>query len=297
MIFEKTAPLILIFLLGFLLKKKGIVTEKDSGILSKLLVYVVVPIIIINSFSNIIFEPSLIYIPLSALIVVFSFLISGYILAKLLKLENKTRGAFMVAFPTLEGGTIGYAFMLSAFGELGLSRIVLFDAVNAFFLFTVVYFVSCRLGKGGTSLKQAVEKILKTPLVWAIFTGIFLNLIGFKNGFFTNFSDIVGGSTIFLIMILLGLEFKPSFSSLKLPVITIMLKTGFGLALGLILSYVFGLDGIERAAVVIGSSLPPSIITLIFAKENDLDTEYAANLISVSLPFAVIFLTILVSFL
>lgn len=297
MIFEKTLPLILIFVLGVFLKKQCILIERDADTLSKILVYIVVPIIIVNSFFSIVFEPSLIYLPLSALIILSSFLALGFVLAKLLKLKSKTFGSFITAFSTLEIGTIGYAFVLSAFGKIGLSKIVLFDAMNAIFLFTVVYFVSCKFGKGGLSLKQTIGKILKTPLIWAIFIGIFLNLIGFKNEFFSDFSDIVGGSAIFLIMILLGLEFKPSISSLKLPVITVILKTGFGLILGFIVSYIFGLEGVERIVVIIASCLPPSIITLVFAKENDLDMEFTANLISVSLPFAIIFITILVNFL
>lgn len=275
----------------------GNTTKKDSNIFSKLLINVVVPIVIIDSFYKATLEFDLIYLPLAALIVVVSLTFFGYIFSRLLMLKNKTRGSFITIFPTLEGGTIGYAFMLAAFGEIGLSRIVLFDAANAIYLFIVVYFISCILGGTNMSVRESVVKIFKTPLIWAIFIGIFLNLIGFQNIFVSNLFDVIGKGFLFLVMIFLGLEFQPSISSLKLPFITIGIKTAIGLLLGVVVSMIFGLGGVERIAVIIGSSLPPSIITLIFAKENNLDVEYTANLISVALIFAIIFLSILINFL
>lgn len=122
---EKTLSLIFIFLLGFFLKRKNILEKKDAKIIGRLLINLVVPVVIINSFSKTYLTLDLIYLPISALIIVSFLTILGYLFARILNLKNKTRGAFITAFPTLEGGTIGYAFMLSAFGELGLSRIVL----------------------------------------------------------------------------------------------------------------------------------------------------------------------------
>lgn len=100
-----------------------------------------------------------------------------------------------------------------------------------------------------------------------------------------------------LVMLMLGLEFQPKISSFKLPCITILLKTFFGLALGWLVVRIFGLGGLERIAVLVGASLPPSIMTLIFSEENDLDTEYNANLISLALPFALIFFLVFSNFL
>lgn len=297
MIFYKTAPLFFIFLLGYFLKRKGIIDRKDSRILGKLLLNVVFPAIIINSFSGMVLELNLISLPLAALIVVTSLLLFGYFLAYALKLSGKTRSAFIITFPTLEGGAIGYAFMLSAFGQLGLSRIVLFDFVNAIFLFTVVYFLACRFGENSPNLKKSLIKIIQTPILWSIGIGILFSIIGFRNIFLSSFLDTIGGSTLFLAMILLGLEFEPSFKLFKLPALAVLLKTAIGFALGWIVAILFHLGGVERIAVVLGSSLPPSILTLVFSEENNLDTEYNAGLLSLALPFGIIFLTILLGML
>jgi len=296
MVLEKTLPLIVIFLILYFLKRKSILEKKDSKVFGKVLINLVIPVVIISSFSNINLEASLIYLPISALIIVSLLTIFGYLFAKILKLKDKTRGAFITTFPTLEGGTIGYAFMLAAFGELGLSRIILFDFANAIFLFTVVYFISGSFGKNNVRLKESVVKFLKAPLIWAIFIGLFLNIVGFQNVFLTNLFETISSSILLLVMLMLGLEFHPKISSFKLPALTILLKTSVGLSLGLLISMIFGLSGIERIAVIIGASLPPSIITLIFSEENNLDTEYVANLLSIALPFSLIFLMVLIDF-
>lgn len=293
MIFYKTAPLFYIFLLGYFLKRKGIIDRKDSRISGKLLLNVVFPAIIINSFSGIVLEPNLISLPLAALIVVTSLLLLGYFLAYALKLSGKTRSTFIITFPTLEGGAIGYAFMLSAFGQLGLSRIVLFDFVNAIFLFTVVYFLACRFGENSPDLKKSLIKIIQTPILWSIGIGILFSIIGFRNIFLSSFLDTIGSSVLFLAMILLGLEFEPSFKLFKLPALAVLLKTAIGFTLGWLVAILFHLGGVERIAVILGASLPPSILTLVFSEENNLDTEYNAGLLSLALPFGIIFLTIL----
>jgi malate permease and related proteins len=35
----------------------------------------------------------------------------------------------------------------------------------------------------------------------------------------------------------------------------------------------FGLTGLERAAVLVGATLPPSLLTLLFAQHNKLDSS------------------------
>lgn len=296
MVLEKTLPIIIVFILGYFLKKLRVLEKKDAKVLGKLLINFVIPAVIINTFSKISIERGLVYLPVSALIVVSSFTLAGYLLARLLNLSGKTKGAFITVMPTLEGGSIGYAFMLSAFGELGLSRIILFDFANAIYLFTVVYFISCSFGNEKANIWDSLAKLLKTPLIWAIAIGFFLNFTGIKSSLLSGTLDIISSSTLLLVMLMLGLEFEPEVASFKLPVLTILLKTSIGFALGWLISSFFGFTGIERIAVIVGASLPPSILTLIFSEENNLDTKYVASLLSIAVPFALIYLTILLNF-
>jgi hypothetical protein len=297
MVLEKILPIIVIFIIGFLLKKFKILKKEDSGVLSKLILNLVVPAIIIDAIWSMSFESSLLFIPLSAIIIVASLLFIGYFSAQVFRLKGKIFASFIITFPTLEIGTIGYAFMLAAFGKLGLSRIVIFDAANIFFEFIVIYTLANILGKKSSDIFQSILSVFKTPLIWAIILGVLLNISGFRSDFLSNLFGMIGSGTIVLVMLLVALEFEPTKSSLKLPFLAMMLKAFSGLALGLLVSSFFGLSGLERIAVIVGASLPTSIITIIFAKDNRLDTRYAANLISISLPFSILFIFLLLGLL
>ncbi|MCK5473921.1 MAG: AEC family transporter [Candidatus Aenigmarchaeota archaeon] len=297
MILENTVPLVIIFLIGYFFKKIKILKSKDSKVFSKLLMYVVIPAVIIDSFSRATIDASLIYLPISGLLVVITLTILGFLFAHVLKLDKIKKGAFVTTFPTLEGGTLGYAFMLSVFGAEGLSRLILFDISNAFYLFTVVYFISGRFGGNNTKITDALMDLIKTPLIWAMVVGLFLNFIGFQNVVVSNIFDMIGRSLLFLVMLMLGLEFHPEIKYFKLPMLEIFLKTACGFGIGVLLSSFFGFTELERATVIIGASLPPSFITLIFAKENGLDTKYVANLISIALPIGMLFMFLILGYL
>jgi predicted permease len=299
-------PLVIVFLFGYTAKRIGILERSNSRTIGKLLIYFVVPAVVIKTFSLLALKSEFIYLPLSSLIVVSLLALVGYFFATLLGLRGGKKGAFVTSFPTLECGSIGYAYMFSVFGEQGLSKIVMFDVANTIFLFTIVYFISCHFGDGGFRMVPSIYKFLKSPLVWAIFIGLLINITGLKCVLVSNLLNIFGDSLLFLIMLMLGLlfEFKHQKGkcfydldrlSLEQPLTEILLKTGTGLTLGFFVTTVLGLTGIDKIAVIVGSSLPPSIITLIFAEENKLDIEYTADLLSQSLLFSLVFLTLLIN--
>lgn len=295
MFLSKVGSMLLIFLASFILKRRGVFEESDSGFVGDLLVYIVVPAVIVDSFSGVEISADLAFLPLSALIVVSGLLASGFVLSRYLNWSEPELDAFRVTLPTLEGGTIGYSFMLAAFGEEGLSKIVLFDFMNAVFLFTVVYYVSGRLGENSHSLKKSVLKIFKSPLIWAIPLGFILNLTGFENALLSELLSMTGDALLFLVMVLLGLSIDIEKFSIKFPAKVLSIKAVIGLSLGLICVEIFGLTGLSRKAVILGSLLPPTILAVVFAKENNLDTERVSEIVTTGLIISIIVLPLITS--
>ncbi|GEM_PF-928795 len=303
----KILPLIVAFLAVYglkrILKRIGVLKKEYedsiSKLISKLVLWIVAPVVIAKSLAQATVTLNLLYLPVIAILAVSSLLLIGYALSYVLKLKGKTRGSFIIAFPTLEGGTVGYAFMLAAFGELGLSRIVLFDFGNALFEFSAIYFIAVMLGKNAeekTTVVQQLIKLLKTPVVLAIPAGLLLNVAHVQIPALYGIVDVMGIVLTFLVMAFLGLEFEPRASSFKLPVITLALQSASSVIVGFGLAWLFGLQGMERAAVIIGTCLPTSIFGLLFAKENGLDTKFMADLLALGLPFSFVFLTVLLKF-
>jgi predicted permease len=286
---EKTLPLLLIFLIGFGLKKLKWVQKEDGHIISKLLMTILVPATIINSISTAVIEPRLLLLPLAGITVALSLLGIGFLLTPLLGLRGGTKGAFLVSFPTMECGTIGYAVMSAAFGTKGLAFIALFDLGNALCFFLVTPVLTSLLGQRTETfrLSTVLKQIMSMPLMWAFAVGLALNVSHVHIAVLSNLLSTVSSSLLFLIMFLVGLEFECSFSSLVLPSLAMYLKIGIGISVGVLVSLVFGFTGVERIAVVLAASLPASLLTIIVAKESRLDGQFVASVLSLALPVSI----------
>lgn len=286
---EKTLPLLLIFLIGFGLKKLKWVQKEDGHIISKLLMTILVPATIINSISTAVIEPQLLLLPLAGIMVALSLLGIGFLLAPLLGLRGGTKGAFLVSFPTMECGTIGYAVMSAAFGTKGLAFIALFDLGNALCFFLVTPVLTSLFGQRTETfrLSTVLKQMVSMPLMWAFAVGLALNVSHVHIAVLSNLLSTVSSSLLFLIMFLVGLEFECSFSSLVLPGLAMYLKIGIGISVGVLVSLFFGFTGVERIAVVLAASLPASLLTIIVAKENRLDGQFVASVLSLALPVSI----------
>jgi malate permease and related proteins len=284
-------PMILVCCLGYGLKQAGILGSGEAKAIGTLLTHLALPAVILKALSTASITPDLIYLPISALVVVIGLTLIGWGGMRLQRWDRAKTGAFMTLFPTFEGGAVGYPLMLLAFGEVGLSRLVLFDLVQAIYLLTVVYGLSAWFGQTGVSARAIGTKLARTPFFWAIIVGLGLNVLGLSNPVLGGLFDIAAGSFLLLVLLLLGMEFRVQRSSLGLYGLVALVKIGCGLGLGGLAVLAFNLDGLERAAVLVGASLPPSMLTLLFTQENDLDSGFAISVISVAVPLYLVVIT------
>ncbi|NJL45758.1 MAG: hypothetical protein HC922_08635 [Leptolyngbyaceae cyanobacterium SM2_3_12] len=277
-------PMILIVLIGLNLRRTGLIQPSETKTIGKLLTHLALPAIILKALLTVSLTPDLIYLPLSALVVVIGLTLIGWLGSGWLKGGRATRGAFITAFPTFEGGAVGYPLMLLSFGELGLSRLVLFDLAQALYLLTVVYGLSAWYGQNEVTGQVVIQKLTRTPFFWAILLGLGGNALGLSNDLLINLLDLIGGSFLPLVLLLLGLEFQMQMASVGFYSLLALAKIGCGLGLGWLVASAFGLTGAELAAVLLGAALPPSLLTLLFAQENQLDTGFTISLISIAIP-------------
>lgn len=284
-------PMILVVLIGYGLKRTGLLQAADARTIGKLLTHLALPAIIFKALVTASLTPDLIYLPLSALVVVLGLTLIGWLGASWLKEDRATTGALITTFPTFEGGAVGYPLMLLVFGEVGLSRLVLFDLAQAIYLLTVVYGLSTWYGQGNITVPEVVQKLARTPFFWAILLGLGGNVLGLNSGLVLDLVNLIGGSFLPLVLLLLGLEFQVEMASVGFYGLLALAKIGSGLGLGWLVATAFGLSGVELAAVLVGAALPPSMLTLLFAQENQLNTRFIISLISVAIPLYVLIIT------
>ena len=286
-------PLILIFFLGYFLKKVKLCDQSAGDLLLKLVFNVSLPALIILSVSQVDLRLEFILLPISAAAIILCTYAVSFITGSFLKLDKKSFGVYLVGAMIMNMGFI-LPFVISAYGDEGIARAALFDLGNGIIALTFVYFIACKYGGGGIS-SVLMRKLAFSPPIWGLIIGLSLNFSGFYIPLvIENFLHMAGDMTIALIMLSLGiylnLDFKRALPLLSSAVIC----SGVGLLAGLALTYLFGLEGLTRKIVLISSAAPVGFNTLTFSAMENLDKEFAAKLVSLSTIAGIVIIPILI---
>ena len=110
------------------------------------------------------------------------------------------------------------------------------------------------------------------------------------------FLESINNLTFPLIMLALGIYFKPKLVQPKLLVFTLLVRPIGGLLVGFILLELFQIQGIARSIVLICAASPVGYNTLVFSSLTKLNVEFAANLVSTSVGLGIFYIPILILF-
>ena len=275
----KLMPIILYFLIGYSLKRFGVLKKEEAGVLIRLVFYLMSPTVIITSMSSMKFSETLIYYPISAICIHIFMYFLTLIIANKLKISDKEKVIFRGS-TLIMNMTFVLPFFIVFFGEENVYLLSLFDAGNLLMVTTVVY--SIFITNSG-SLLNKIKTVLKSPLIISMIIGALLNITGIRlpKGVeitIQNIASITGT----VIMIALGAYFTPKFSKLKLSVIVILVKMLGVVFIGTILGKVLPIDEMGKMLILLGAMSPVGNNVLSYALITDGDVEMATNVISLS---------------
>lgn len=292
----KILPVILIFVLGFILKVFGVLKQDHGDVFMRVVFYLSLPALVILSLTRIELSPKLAWLPfISFTIIMLQFGIS-YFTGKAMGMDRKTHGVLLVGTMIMN---IGFAlpFVIASFGDEGLALLSLFDFSNAILAFTLVYYIACRYGKHGNSSKLLFRKFIYSPPIWALVTGIILNLTNTTiPPVPANLLQILGDLTIPLIMIALGIFFNIKLIKPGPVFIGIFIRMGIGFLLAFAFCTLLDLEGLIKTIVLIGASAPVGFNSIIFASMEKLDKEYAASMVSFGIIAGLVVIPLLIYF-
>lgn len=289
----KLMPIILYFLIGYSLKRFGVLKKEEAGVLIRLVFYLMSPAVIITSMSSMKFSETLIYYPISAICIHIFMYFLTLIIANKLKISDKEKVIFRGS-TLIMNMTFVLPFFIVFFGEENVYLLSLFDAGNLLMVTTVVY--SIFITNSG-SLLNKIKTVLKSPLIISMIIGALLNITGIRlpKGVeitIQNIASITGT----VIMIALGAYFTPKFSKLKLSVIVILVKMLGVLFIGTILGKVLPIDEMGKMLILLGAMSPVGNNVLSYALITDGDVEMATNVISLSNIVSFISISLLLVF-
>jgi predicted permease len=181
-------------------------------------------------------------------------------------------------------GNLGLPLCLFAFGEQGLALGVAFFAVNSI----AHYSVGVWLWSGRVSFTE----LLRTPLFYAVLLAVgTLATDARPPGWFLNTTELLGGFTIPLMLITLGVSLgELRLGDVPRTLALSALRLALGLGIGLGLATWLELEGAARGVVIIECAMPVAVFNYLFAERYGRSPEAVASMVVLStiLAFALL---------
>ncbi len=276
LIFSKLLPVILLILLGYILKKTGIITDTGTDIIKKLIVDVGLPAVLFLSFLNITLDISFIFIIAGMFLLNVLLLVFGKAAGKINK-QNKYTPFLFTGF---EYGMFALGVFGAAYGENAISYIAVMDLGHELFIWFVFVTVLTAVSGQKKSLGETFGSFFKSPIIAGILLGLIGNAIGLEelmdsSSYFQGIKttiEMVGNLTAPLILITIGAGLYFSRNGLKFAFITLAVRIPVVLllffSLGALLKKGFALPfAFEAALYTLLIAPPPFIIPLFIPKE------------------------------
>lgn len=287
--------LFMLILIGVILKCKNILTDAGQKTLSNLVINIVLPCNIIESFlgdydiSESFLKTCIIALLISAGIQVFSTFIGKYVFGKF---PTKKRNIFCYGLIVSNSSYIGIPVVDAIYGNLGVLYTSLFQIPVRLTMWTAGLALFTDVNK-----KDAYKKLIKHPCIIAIFIGVALMLLPVSlPTFIDNTLNSISKCTTPLSMIAIGAMFADSkLKQLLDPSILyyclIRLIAYPLLVLGML--KLLQIDALLTGVTTLLTAMPMAGTTAILADKYDYEPEFASQVIFVSTLLSIVTLPFL----
>jgi len=287
-------PIFVYFLIGFLLRYRGIANRDQADFLFRVVLYVTLPALVFLAIADAELSHRTILLPVAGITVNLVCAIAAIFYVRTMKLENHRAGAIVLG-AGITNMLFVFPFVLSVLGQAALADAILFDLGNAVFVGTIAYSISFYFGKSkAASGASLLLKTIRAPIFVAVAAALIVNTFHISiPTFASEILSPLGAVTIPLVLIAIGISFSTAGFSGRLPVVTILLRMLLGFIVGLLIVWAFGFAGATAAVIVVSAAAPIGFSSVTLASIGELDTEQAAAALSMSVAIGMISTTLL----
>ncbi|MFA9398963.1 MAG: AEC family transporter [Clostridiaceae bacterium] len=290
-------PLIIIIFLGFVMGKKFNLSVRSF---SKLNFYILIPAMIFVKIYETELDSDLIKVLVFTLVLLIILDISSRLIAKLFKFSNSMDSAFRNSVMFYNSGNFGLplvtlVFQNSPYSSYAVSVQIMVLMIQSLFLNTLGFY---NVGKGKLGTYDAIKMVLKMPTLYAILSGFLLKFITYDMHelFLWPSIDLLKDAAIPVALFTLGVQLSLSKIHIKNKNVYISVFTR--LILGPIIAYglilIFGFNGLVAQVLLISSSVPSTVNSVLIAVEFDNEPDFAAQTVLISTILCSITLTIII---
>jgi len=206
----------------------------------------------------------------------------GLGISRLLGLDGTQTHAFLLAILFGNCGNYGLAVVLSAFGQAGLERGLVYFVVSSLLTQTFGAYLASR---GRYSVRQSVRNVLRLPLIYAMVAAFAVRASGLRmpNPLLSALSLPRAGA-IPLMQVLLGVQLARVSQRLDLRFVgtATLVKLAGAAALSFALAALLGLRGLARSVSILETSMPTAVTTLVLSTEFGTRAEEVGGVVLLS---------------
>ena len=286
-------PIFAYFGLGMLIKRTGVAERAHGDFLLRFVFFVTLPLLILTSVPNLSFTASKLLLPLINVAVNLICMGLAWLAIRARHYDRKTAGTLLVNTGILNNSFM-FPFILAVYGQAGFADAILFDFGNALLMATFVYAQAFKFGGEPGGGWTMLIRIMKSPLVWSLFLAIARALSETAGPApLLNVITPLGQMTGPLILIALGIFFSLKIANLPRALLIAGIRLGGGLAAGLVLATLFGLEGTTYAVIVLCCAAPIGFNALTYSSLAKLDAELSASAVSISILAGLLYIPLL----
>ncbi|MFH1806393.1 MAG: AEC family transporter [Pseudomonadota bacterium] len=279
-IFAILAPVFITTGLGFFWARAG--KHFDTSLVTSIVTYFSTPCLTFAALASVeLAGGTLLSMGTAAVAANIAFVLIGWPILKIFKLSPRT---YLQSLTWPNVGNVGLPLCMLAYGPEGLALAVAFFAAYIVLQLTVgVAFVA-----GTFTLKSLIQMpIIPATLIAAGFLATDTTV----PVWLYNTTNLIGQLTIPLMLFTLGVSLawlKPVSLARSTALAVLRLAMGFGVGVGI--SAVMGLTGIERGVVILQCTMPVAVFCYLFAQLYNREPEEVAGIVIASSFLAAIIL-------
>ncbi|MEE2746839.1 MAG: AEC family transporter [Pseudomonadota bacterium] len=215
------------------------------------------------------------------------FFIFSFFTLKLLGLKKRT---YLATIMIPNTGNVGLPLCFFSFGELGLAFGII--------IYTIVSLTQFTFGVAMSAGTFSFSELSKNPLIYAVLMALLVMTLDYQlPSWIANTVHIFGQFAIPLMLIMLGVSLaKLKGNYLPRNLALSFIRSTMGLTVGLLVSYIFDLEGVARGVIVLQCSMPAAVFNYMLAMKYQNNPGEVAGLVVTSTIFSFVTLPFLVAF-
>ncbi|WP_315067014.1 AEC family transporter [uncultured Clostridium sp.] len=295
----KAFSFVLIIILGYVFKRRGLFGSKDYKIVTKIIMNITLPCALITGFANFKMDNSMLFIILFGFLANIIMSSVGFILAR--NKDNKEKAFNMLNLAGYNIGCFTLPYVQSFLGPYAVGIASLFDTGNSIMCTGGTYAIASGIaGEGG---KQSIKGFLKkmfssVPFDTYLFMFI-VTILGIRlpQAIYNVTSNLSAGNA-FLSMLMIGMVFECNFKKEQLVKVASMLGIRYlsAVIFALIIYFLIPFSEEIKHVLVILVFGPVSVLSPVFTGLCKSDEGLAGVVNSMCIPVSICIITFLIFF-